>query len=352
MIVRRASPVRGALATPLPARHAARMKSSRRWLWLVVALAAAVALAVAGPLRSYVFQSNLHAVIPGQVYRSAQPSESDIDRWVPELGLRSIVNLRGAKGKDDRKWLAEEREATTRNGIEHVSLRMSSDDIPPAQTLRELVNILDTAPRPLLLHCRAGAERSGLASAVAVLLNGGDLATAHAEFALDKGFVYVVNPRLPRVLDDYEAWLAGQPTTPERFRTWVTTEYAPYFYRARIEPIDAPARITAGAPSELRVRVTNTSRQAIPFQATPDRGVHLGAHLRPRDGGEPIELRAGMIDLQLAPGAATELTLPLPPIAAPGRYEVEVDLVDEGVKWFQALGSQPLTLPIEVAAAP
>ncbi|MCX5737601.1 MAG: tyrosine-protein phosphatase, partial [Proteobacteria bacterium] len=228
------------------------MTSSRRSLWLAGALIAAIGLAIAGRVR--------------------------------ELGLRSVVNLRGAKGKDDRRWLADERSASRRNGIEHVSLRMSSDDIPPAQTLRELVRILDTAPRPLLLHCAAGAERSGLASAVAVLLHGGDLAAAHAEFALDKGFVYLVNPRLPRVLDAYEQWLAGQPTTPDRFRTWVTTEYAPYFYRARIEPIDAPARIAAGAATDLRVRVTNTSRQAIPFRSARDHGVHLGAKLRGSGG--------------------------------------------------------------------
>ncbi len=328
------------------------MRSSRRSLVLVAASIATIGLAVAGPLRSLVFESNLHTVVAGQIYRSAQPSGADIDRWARELRLRSVVNLRGAKTQDDRRWLAEERDATSRNGIEHVSLRMSSDDIPPAQTLRELVHILDTAARPLLVHCRAGAERSGLASAVAVLLNGGDLAAAHAEFALDKGFVYLVNPRLPRVLDAYEQWLAGQPTTPERFRTWATTEYAPYFYRARIESIDAPARIAAAATTELRVRVTNTSRQAIPFRAARDSGVHLGAYLRAAGGAAPIEMRAGLVDLELAPGATTELTLPLPPIPAPGRYDIEVDLVDEGVKWFQALGSQPLFLQVEVAEAP
>jgi protein tyrosine/serine phosphatase len=328
------------------------MKISRRTLWVAAAVIAAIGLAIPGPLRTYLFQSNLHPVVAGQIYRSAQPSKSDIDRWVPELGLRAVVNLRGAKRNDDRRWLADEREAARRNGIEHVSLRMSSDDVPPAQTLRELVRILDTAPRPLLIHCGGGAERTALASAVAVLLSGGDLAAAHAEFALDKGYIYLVSPRLPRVLDQYEEWLAGQPTTPDRFRTWSMTEYAPYFYRARIEPIDAPARIAAGAAAELRVRVTNTSRQAILFRSTSDHGVHLGAHLRPTGGGDPIELRAGLVDLELAPGATTELTLPLPPIASPGRYEVEVDLVDEGVKWFEALGSQSLTVPIEVAEAP
>ena len=73
-------------------------------------------------------------------------------------------------------------------------------------------------------------------------------------------------------------------------------------------------------------------------------------HGHPGDA-DRTELRAGFVDLELAPGAATELTLPLPPIAEPGRYELEVDLVDEGVKWFQHFGSQPLTLSIEVAGA-
>jgi protein tyrosine/serine phosphatase len=328
------------------------MRSRRVLILSACAFAVGLGLAVAGPMRSFVFESNLHPVVQGKIYRSAQPSGAEIDGWVRELGLRSVVNLRGAKGKDDRHWLAEERAAAERNGIEHRSLRMSADDMPPAQTLQELVRILDTAPRPLLLHCRAGAERSGLASATAVLLEGADLAAARAEFALDKGFVYVINPRLPRVLDDYEEWLAGQPTTPERFRTWVATEYAPYFYRAQIEAIDVPSRLIAGEAAQLRVRVTNTSRQTIPFQASPDRGVHLGAILSAGDGAKPRELRAGYVDLQLAPGAATELTLQLPPIDTPGHYEVEVDLVDEGVKWFHMLGSPSLSLPIDVAEAP
>ncbi len=34
-------------------------------------------------------------VIEGQIYRSAQPSASDIATWSKRLKLRSIVNLRG-----------------------------------------------------------------------------------------------------------------------------------------------------------------------------------------------------------------------------------------------------------------
>lgn len=328
----------------------ASMRSLRRVLFLATAVA--IAVAVAGPLRSYVFSSNLHAVVPGEIYRSAQPSDDRLAEWIDELSLRSVVNLRGRKSQDDRRWLREEIETAERAGIEHVSIRMSAADIPPAPTLRKLVKTLDTAPRPLLLHCKAGAERSALAAAVAVLLETGDLDAARAEFALDKGFVHWINPRLPRMLDDYAAWLAerGEPSTSDRFRHWALHEYAPYFYRARIEALDSTAPLAAGAAATLRFRVTNLSREPIPFRSEPHRGVHLGAKLE-SPGGEQRELRGGFVDLSLAPGASVELDLDVPALDRPGPWSLRVDLVDEGVKWFGALGSEPLALPIEVAAA-
>lgn len=325
----------------------------RRKLALGVIALAVAGVALAGPLRSYVFSSNLHTVVAGEIYRSAQPSGAQLAEWIDELSLASVVNLRGRKSQDDRRWLVEEIATAERAGIEHVSIRMSAGDVPPAQTLRKLVDTIDHAPRPMLLHCKAGAERSGLAAAVAVLLETGDLDAARAEFALDKGFVHWVNPRLPRVLDDYAAWLAeqGETSTPDRFRAWVATEYAPYFYRVRIEPLDSPTKLAADAPTTLRFRITNLSRQEIPFRSERHRGVHLGAHLE-SPGGERRELRGGFVDLALAPHASVELDLVVPPLERSGPWSMRVDLVDEGVKWFGALGSEPLALPIEVAAAP
>jgi len=37
---------------------------------------------------------------------------------------------------------------------------------PAADDVRNLINILRNAPRPLLMHCQAGADRSGLAAAI------------------------------------------------------------------------------------------------------------------------------------------------------------------------------------------
>lgn len=321
---------------------------------LLVALAAAAALVAAlvlsGPLHRYFFDENLLEVVPGEVYRSAQPDGPETAAFIERLGLRSILNLRGERGRS--AWLAEERAAAAAHGVEHHSVRLSAKRMPPSPRLREIVEILDTAPRPLLFHCQGGVERSGLIGAVAVLLDGGDLAAARDQFSPSKGFVPAISrSEVPRVLDDYERWLAerGESHSPDRFRAWVARDYHPYFYRASLAPVGALGRLAAGRESALRVRVTNQSLRPIPFRASHASGVHLGGLLRPAgaEGGDAIELRDGFVDLDLEPGATHEFELVLPPLA-PGVFRIVVDLVDEGVKWFEAMGSTPLSLDLEV----
>ena len=321
-----------------------------RWLLLAALALVATLLAAPGPVNRFFFDENLIAIVPGAIYRSAQPSGAEMDELIRRLGLRSVLNLRGERGGSD--WLAEERAVTSAHGAEHHTVRLSAKRMPPAPRLREIVEILDTAPRPLLLHCQGGVERSGLAGAVAVLLDGGDLDAARAQFSPSKGFVsWISRSHLPRVVEQYADWLDAQGVehTPDRFRRWVAEHYHPYFYRARLVALNAPRQLPADAEHVLRVRVTNESREPIGFRASRASGVHLGGLLRPaaEADGEPIELRDGFVDLDLAPGASHELELVLPPLA-PGRWSLQVDLVDEGVKWFEAMGSEPLRLAFDV----
>ncbi|HSJ97453.1 MAG TPA: tyrosine-protein phosphatase [Myxococcota bacterium] len=315
----------------------------------VLAVGILLILLAPGPVHRFFFDENLIEVVPQAVYRSAQPSGPEMDEFITRLGLRSVLNLRGERGGSE--WLAEERAVAAARGVEHHTVRLSAKRMPPGQRLREIVRVLDTAPRPLLFHCEGGVERSGLIGAVAVLLDGGDLAAARAQFAPSKGFIsWISGSEVPLVLDRYEAWLAarGRAHAPDVFRAWVGDEYHPYFYRAGIAPADAMPPLAAGVDQSLRVRVTNESREPIPFRATPSSGVHVGARLRPAPGADAIELRGEFVDLDLAPGASHEFELRLPPLA-PGSWSLEVDLVDEGVKWFEDMGSRPLRIDLEVA---
>jgi len=299
-----------------------------------------------GPL----FRGNLHTVIPNEVYRSAHQSPEALERRIRELSLRSVINLR--TDEKTRSWSKTEQEVTEVHGVDLHLIRLSVF-MPPRGTLQQLVHLLNTARRPLLLHCEMGVERSGIASAVAVLLSGGNIAEARKQFSLTYGFLPLIShPDLPRVLDDYGHWLAvrGWAHTPERFRRWVENDYVPYFYRARLKPLDVPTSIVRGIGVLMRFRATNMSPQPWRFRSDGNRGVHLGAKVRLFDPRvkEEFELRGGFRNLTVAPGESVVLEIEIPATLESGRYKFFVDLVDERVKWFSDMGSEPITFELRV----
>jgi protein tyrosine phosphatase (PTP) superfamily phosphohydrolase (DUF442 family) len=299
-----------------------------------------------GPL----FHGNFHTVIPNEVYRSSQLSPKVLERRIRELSLRSVINLR--TNEKTRSWFKGEHGVAEAHGVDLHLIRLSVF-MPPRGTLQELVHLLNTARRPLLLHCERGVERSGIASAVAVLLSGRNIAEARKQFGLTYGFVPLIcQPDLLKVLDDYGQWLAvrGWAHTPERFRRWVENDYVPYFYRARLEPLDVPVSIVRGTGVLMRFRATNTSPQPWRLRSDPNRGVHLGAKVRLFEPNvkEEFELRGGFRNLTVAPGESVVLEIEIPATLESGRYKFFVDLVDERVKWFSDMGSEPITFEFRV----
>ena len=107
---------------------------------------------------------NFHTVIPGTLYRSAQPSAADISGYHQAYGIKTVVNLRGEHPGED--WYEAEVAEAGRLGIDHVDFYMSASlELSQAQA-EELLSIFERAQRPLLIHCKAGADRSGLAAAL------------------------------------------------------------------------------------------------------------------------------------------------------------------------------------------
>ncbi len=101
---------------------------------------------------------NSHEVAPGKLWRSYQPSPSDLECWKAR-GVRTIVNLRGDKPSG---FLFLEQEACARLGLELVTLRAWSREAPPKAFLHAARDLFARIDYPALIHCKSGADRAGL----------------------------------------------------------------------------------------------------------------------------------------------------------------------------------------------
>src|SRR5262249_33063504 len=68
--------------------------------------------------------------------------------------------------EDNAAWYEQEVAEARSLGIQHVDFRMSSSQVLTPQKADELVKIMRSAPKPILIHCRSGADRTGLVSVI------------------------------------------------------------------------------------------------------------------------------------------------------------------------------------------
>ncbi|HUT60863.1 MAG TPA: tyrosine-protein phosphatase [Phycisphaerae bacterium] len=330
------------------------MTDRRRGSRAALGAAVLAAVACAGFYVYHRLSTNFHTVVPGEVYRAAQPGGWALDRWVGRYGLKTVINLRG---DGPGRVLDGERRAAERLGIRMANVRLSADHTPSALELKKLVVLLDTVERPILLHCRAGADRTGLASVMAAMAVGGQGYTA-ARGQMSLLYLHLGDDpeQIEGVLHQYEAWCRRNGLDTDgwpRFRQWAMSEYHRAYYRVHI---DAPQTLTAQPGEDLAVAVTVTNRSGRPIPAgRPGRlfalAVFIGSSLKDSPERE-LGPRTPLPRRSIAPGESVTLTQRLTVPQAAGTYAIHFDLVDDHVSWFGRQGSPVADCELLVEPAP
>ncbi len=330
---------------PQPARAARRW---RRALWLG---GAAVLIVVGAEAGRVLLGSNFHTVLPGRVYRGAQPDAADIERLARDYGIKTIVNLRGSGIPND--WYMDECRAVQRAGIAQEDVCMSSGRLPPVGEVRRLIEVLDRAEYPIYLHCWRGADRTGLAAAMVLLLQT-DLSYARAMRQLGIRYGHVAVGR-PAFLDEfftlYSDWLArtGKEHSPRVFREWALEHYRGGWCTCRWERVERTSGpLRRGEPITYQLRIRNTGDRAWELSPHSVGGIHLAYRLLDANEAQIVTGRAGLVEARVPPGGALDVTVALPPIHQAGRYRLFMDMIDARHGWFYQTGSEPLEEELDI----
>jgi hypothetical protein len=296
---------------------------------------------------------NFHSVIPGEVYRSAQLSATALEQIIQQKHIRTVVNLRGCC--DPESWYLDEGRVTLGNNVSQEDLSFSAARLPSIIALRQLIDVFDSSAYPILIHCHKGADRTGMASAIALLLR---TDTSLEEARQHLGYRYghlrigrTVN--IDRFFDLYQEWLTSRGLThsPAVFRHWVEKEYCPGECRCRLEllePSRQPLHISSCLPTVLRVRCHNTSIKPWRLHPSNNSGIHLIFVLTNERDQRVAEGKSGLFRAAVPAGEFIDLTVVLPALTNPGRYELRLDMEEEQHAFFLQTGSEPLFCTVEV----
>jgi hypothetical protein len=175
---------------------------------------------------------NFHWIVPGEAARAAQAYAGFLGPFLARHGIKSLINLRGTNPKYG--WWRYERRVTENSGIVHLDVMLDSRNLPKREMLVALFDAFDRAPRPFLIKCSGGQDRTSFAGALFLIHREGWAARDRAlgQFAR---FPYLHFPK------EHQRWLqpflafAEQDAGGIAIAAWVRQRYDPQRLREWLE---------------------------------------------------------------------------------------------------------------------
>ena len=170
---------------------------------------------------------NLHQISP-EMWRSNQPNPRQVAEHAAERGIRTIINLRGESTKG---YYLLEKEACEAAGIVLVDFQVFSRDTPEVETIEAAQALFEDIAYPALMHCKSGADRAGLMSALYMIFRR-QMPVAKAAEQLSGRFLHVKSGKTGMLDAFFATYLEETADSAKPFMKWVREDYDPAAVKA------------------------------------------------------------------------------------------------------------------------
>lgn len=160
---------------------------------------------------------NAHWISP-EVVRSNQPWPHQLADWKAK-GVRTVINLRGGF---DASFHALEKDACARLGLTLVNFTITSRDAPSRDQVLAAQALFSSIEYPALLHCKSGADRASMMSALYMHLRRGS-SIGEALEQLSLRYLHLKNGRTGILDYALELYLAQAEPKGVSFVDWVSS---------------------------------------------------------------------------------------------------------------------------------
>ena len=135
--------------------------------------------------------------------------------------MRTIVTLRGGNSFGSYPL---EVEACERAGLTFTSFVLRSRAVPTREEIEEAANFFETLEYPVLFHCKSGADRAGMMSALYLALHEG-VPVAAARKQLSLRFGHIRHGKTGILDAFFDAYEADQPDGKMPLLQWAQERY-------------------------------------------------------------------------------------------------------------------------------
>ncbi|PJI85049.1 tyrosine phosphatase family protein [Yoonia maricola] len=166
-----------------------------------------------------IFWHNFEKVSEG-VYRSNHPDHKRFKAYAG-MGIKTVLNLRGVA---EQPHYLFEVESCAKLGLTLVTIQMSARKAPKRAQLIKVLDAFNTIERPVLIHCKSGADRTGLVAALYLMVHQGQSVEV-ARKQLSFRYLHIRRSSTG-ILDHFlDVYAARNSQAPVAITDWIKNEY-------------------------------------------------------------------------------------------------------------------------------